>query len=150
MDSLNREEGKDNTKFIAQLIDSMLSLINGLVDDISNVHDVKKDISVIETKLAFLIAQITQLDQLCKTLVEEETFKEEVGRIRGKITRLEEGIKKLTDSITLIKETQITNKKDIYIEQGKMIIIGAILLTAAMQIILALLKKIAPFLSATL
>lgn len=146
MEDFTKGENKDNTKFITQLIDSMLSLINGLVDDISNVHDVKKDISVIETKLAFLIAQISQLEQLCKTLVEEETFKEEVGRIRGKIGKIEEGLKKLTDSITLIKEAQITNKKDIYIEQGKMIIIGAILLTAAMQIILALLKKIAPFL----
>jgi len=146
MDGLEQNT-KYNTKFIAQLIDSMLSLINNLVEDITSIHGVQKDISVVETKLAFLATQVTQLEEINKCLVVEERFKEEIQDIKNKIEKIEVGLKKIVDMANDMKEKQITDKKDLYVEHGKMIIIGAILLTVALQMITGLLKKIAPTLS---
>jgi hypothetical protein len=121
-------EQKYNHEFyrvFSQWSDSILALINNLIDDVIKVQTLGKDISIVETKVEFLTSQLVDIKNQINRFSSksEDCNKVFVGskEFTLKYENLDNIIKELKTNFNLHCDEDKAFKKDYYIQQGKIV-----------------------------
>jgi archaellum component FlaC len=121
-------EQKDSYEFlkvISQWSDSILTLINNLIEDVIKVQTLGKDISIVETKVEFLTSQLVDIkNQLNKFSAKYDECSHIFVNSKEfviKYENLDNIIKELKTNFNLHCDEDKAFKKDYYIQQGKIV-----------------------------
>lgn len=144
MDKLVRQLKKDHVnqdelKVVVQLVESILSLIHSLIDEVPKIYSVENSLSVLSTRFEYLTNQIVELEKNATCIKN----KEELKHLMEKISLIDKQLRDIKQRIEDKEQEEIKEKKEYFVNQGKFITLLSMLI-AFMLFIFE--KKLFPFL----
>ena len=133
------QDNKDTPiSVLTKWMESILVVLNNLVDDVIRVQSVKSDVSVIEAKLEFFTMEFAELKQSIKDITNKNGKFVDKDVLEGIFSR----INALDANLAAYKLEQALSGKEKWIHHGKMIALYSFVIFLLTQFAAAVLKNI--------